>query len=167
MQRKQPAGFSRHRNKATRPRVSRGRDVRTGQGVPRDVALAAKWFRTAAEHGDRFGQYNIAVMLMKGQGVERNADEAATWFVKAAEQGVPEAQLALGDLYTSGQMPPPILTPPAGCMPLRRRKETRSRHNGSRDEPEVMPPDPRYHAVATAADRRGPALVQRMISLEY
>ena len=63
----------------------------------------------AAEHGDRFGQYNIAVMLMKGQGVERNADEAATWLVKAAEQGVPEAQVALGDLYASGQMSTPDL----------------------------------------------------------
>jgi TPR repeat protein len=75
--------------------------------LPRDAALAGKWFRAAAEQSNRYAQYNLAVMLMKGQGVEQNVKEAVNWFVRACDQDVPEAQLALADLYASGQVPAP------------------------------------------------------------
>ena len=43
-----------------------------GQGVTRNYAEAAKWFRKAAEQGFAEAQYNLGVMYYKGQGVTRN-----------------------------------------------------------------------------------------------
>ena len=42
-------------------------------------------------------------MLVRGDGVEPDPEEALNWYRKAAEQGVPEAQIALGDVYATGR----------------------------------------------------------------
>ena len=56
----------------------------------------------SAEQGDRYAQYNLAVMLLKGQGTTPDAEEAFQWCCLAAEQGLAEAQRQLGDLYHAG-----------------------------------------------------------------
>jgi TPR repeat protein len=45
------------------------------------------------EQGDRYAQYNLAIMLLKGQGTQQDAEEALYWCSAAAEQGSAKAQL--------------------------------------------------------------------------
>ena len=75
----------------------------TGEGLDRNLEEAVKWYRRSAEQGNRYAQYNLAVMLLKGQGTTSDVDEAFHWCRTSAEQGLAEAQLQLGDLYRSGQ----------------------------------------------------------------
>ena len=74
-----------------------------GQGVVRDYAAAAKWFRKAAEQGYASAQFNLGVMYSNGQGVEQDYVEAVKWFRKAANQGHADAQNNLGIMYDNGQ----------------------------------------------------------------
>ena len=74
-----------------------------GQGVARDEAEAAKWFRKLAEQGRASAQYHLGVMHHNGQGVRRNIAEALKWFRMSAEQGISEAQAMLAVMYLKGQ----------------------------------------------------------------
>ena len=74
----------------------------TDTGVVRNLAEAVKWYRRSAEQGDRYAQYNLAVMLLKRQGTTQDAEEAFRWCCQAAEQGLAEAQRQVGDLYHAG-----------------------------------------------------------------
>ena len=75
----------------------------TGQGVPRDLAEAAKWFQMAAEQGDTNAQYNVGGMYARGQGVPQDFTEGAKWFRKAAESGFAPAQYLLAGMYDNGE----------------------------------------------------------------
>lgn len=81
----------------------------TGTGVVRNLAEAVRWYPRSAEHGDRYAQYNLAIMLLKGQGIAQDVEEAFRWCCLAAEQGLAEAQRQLGDLYRAGQGWPQML----------------------------------------------------------
>jgi TPR repeat protein len=61
-----------------------GRACEIGEGVPRDPAAAAQWYRKAAEAGNADAQYNLAMMLDAGDGVPQDPAEARKWFAKAA-----------------------------------------------------------------------------------
>jgi TPR repeat protein len=74
-----------------------------GQGVTRNYAEAAKWFRKAAEQGLAEAQYNLGVMYREGEGVTRDYAEAAKLTRKAAEQEIAVAQYSLGLMYAKGQ----------------------------------------------------------------
>ncbi|MHA7833554.1 MAG: tetratricopeptide repeat protein [Algiphilus sp.] len=67
-----------------------------GQGVPRDLAVAADWYRRAAEAGDPVAQVHFGEAIEAGAGVPRDNREAARWFRKAAEQGDAQAAFNLG-----------------------------------------------------------------------
>lgn len=73
-----------------------------GQGVPRNLAEAAKWFRKAAEQGDAPSQLKLGVMYIGGFGVQADLQEALRWYKKAAAQGNVDAMLQLGNLYEHG-----------------------------------------------------------------
>jgi TPR repeat protein len=73
-----------------------------GEGVPRNLPEAAKWFRKAAEQGDASAQLKLGVMYVGGFGVVRDVPEALLWYKKAAAQGSTEAMLELGKLYQHG-----------------------------------------------------------------
>lgn len=62
-----------------------------GRGVPRDLAVAADLFESAAVRGEAEAQFALAVMLRTGAG--RPVDEAAAeaWLRRAAEAGHHEA----------------------------------------------------------------------------
>lgn len=75
----------------------------TGQGAPRDLAEAAKWFQMAAEQGDTNAQYNVGGMYAQGQGLPQDFTRAAKWFQRAAEGGFPPAQYLLGGMYDNGE----------------------------------------------------------------
>ena len=76
-----------------------GHLYRSGRGVPRDPAEAARWYRKAAEQGSDAGQYELGVMHENGVGVVRNPREAVAWYRKAAVQGHARAQNMLGRAY--------------------------------------------------------------------
>jgi uncharacterized protein len=74
-----------------------------GDGLPRDLALAAMWFQRAADAGEPRSQLALAQLYAKGEGVARSERWAAYWIRQAAESGFREAQLQLGRLYERGQ----------------------------------------------------------------
>ena len=71
-----------------------------GDGVPKDMAQAAAWYRKAADQGIVQAQFNLALLYSQGDGVPRSLDDAREWFVKAADQGDPRATYALANLYS-------------------------------------------------------------------
>ncbi|MDD2608200.1 MAG: tetratricopeptide repeat protein [Giesbergeria sp.] len=75
----------------------------SGDGVPRDLALAAMWYQRAADAGEPRSQLALAQLYAKGEGVARSERWAAYWIRQAAESGFREAQLQLGRLYERGQ----------------------------------------------------------------
>ena len=96
-----------------------------GQGVPKNGAEAAKWYRLAAEQGHVDAQNNLGLMYAQGQGVPKNGAEAAKWYRLAAEQGHADAQNNLGLMYANGEgLPDDYVLAYAGTT-LPPRKETR------------------------------------------
>ncbi len=59
-----------------------------GEGVPRDLAEAAKLYCQSAIQGDAIAQYNLGWMYANGRGVPRHDGVAAYFFHAAAEQGL-------------------------------------------------------------------------------
>ena len=74
----------------------------SGKGVPQDQAVAAKWYRKAAEQKHLIAQLFLGVMLYSGQGVKQDYKEAARWLRAPAESGNDEAQFYLGSMYANG-----------------------------------------------------------------
>ncbi len=73
-----------------------------GQGVKKDDAEAAKWFRKAADQDQAYAQNRLGSFYSTGQGVKQDKAEAAKWFRKAAEQGHVWGQYNLGLSYNNG-----------------------------------------------------------------
>jgi TPR repeat protein len=80
----------------------RGLQLAEGDGVAKNYAAAANFYRKAAEAGHVAAQYDLAYLYENGLGVTRDCKQAAYWYRKAAEQGDPEAQNNLGALYAIG-----------------------------------------------------------------
>lgn len=55
-----------------------------GLGVAPDYALAAQWYRKAAEQNYKAAQINLGQLYERGQGVSYNMEQALTWYRKAA-----------------------------------------------------------------------------------
>ena len=73
------------------------------QGIPRDYAQAAAWYRKAADHGNDSAEYLLGQLYEDGQGVPQDYAQAAAWFQRAADQGNTSAQRFLGALYAQGK----------------------------------------------------------------
>ena len=61
---------------------------RRGEGVSKDMAQAAAWYRKAAEQGDAKAQFNLGVMYYNGEGVPKDYVQAAKWFYLGKANGV-------------------------------------------------------------------------------
>ena len=72
-------------------------------GVSKDYAEAAKWYRKAAEQGHLDAQTNLGFCYANGKGVAKDEIEAVKWYRKAAEQGHSVAQYNLGNSYYFGR----------------------------------------------------------------
>ena len=69
-----------------------------GDGVAKDDAKAAEWYRKAAEQGNALAQYKLGAMYDKGEGVPKDAAKAVEWWKKAAAQGDEASQESLKQL---------------------------------------------------------------------
>jgi TPR repeat protein len=67
-----------------------------------NFATAALWYKTAMQHGSRFGEAAYGLMLMYGQGVQKDIAKAVPLFRDAADKGNVIAENALGYLYAQG-----------------------------------------------------------------
>src|SRR5262249_48104983 len=61
-----------------------------GQGTAKDEVQAARWFRLAANKGQRNAQAALGTMLFKGQGVSRQAAMGLFWLTVAKDNPGPE-----------------------------------------------------------------------------
>jgi hypothetical protein len=78
-----------------------------GDGVAKDPAEAARWYREAAsKHNDANAQYALGVLLDRGIGVDKDPIEALLWFQRAAQQGHPAALTNTGVAYSRGEVVP-------------------------------------------------------------
>tara|TARA_R110000787_G_scaffold169559_1_gene282246 strand:+ start:487 stop:1137 length:651 start_codon:yes stop_codon:yes gene_type:complete len=68
-----------------------------------DYVEAAKWYRLAAEQGDRAAPFILGKMYARGEGVPENHEEAVKWWRLSAEQsGDATEQLGLALIYDDG-----------------------------------------------------------------
>lgn len=80
-----------------------------GEGVPKDLAAAAQWYRKAGERAGRFAGLaennllEIAQAYQNGKGVKPDFAQAAKWYSVLAEWGNPVAQLFLAYMHTEGR----------------------------------------------------------------
>lgn len=58
-----------------------------GQGVAKDMAIAAKWYLRSALNGSTDAQFNIGLMYENGRGVQRDYARAYKWFDLATTAG--------------------------------------------------------------------------------
>lgn len=79
-----------------------GQSYFNGQGVARDEAEAARWWRLAAAQGDGAAALNLANSFSNGAGVAQDHAAAAKWYRKAVENGEVEANHNLGLCYLRG-----------------------------------------------------------------
>jgi S1-C subfamily serine protease len=79
-----------------------GRRYYGGDGLPQDPAVAARWWRKAAETGDDQAQAALALLLYNGDGVAQDPAQARHWWEQAALRGNLESQANLGWLYFNG-----------------------------------------------------------------
>jgi TPR repeat protein len=73
-----------------------------GRGVRADAAVAAKWYRLAADQGIQEAQNNLGLLYARGDGVPKDAGEAIRWWTRAAQQGYVRAQTNLARIYFEG-----------------------------------------------------------------
>ena len=76
-----------------------------GLGVPPDEAKAMMWFRSAAELGSVYAQYNLGqrhLNYILGRLVRQDDAQAMKWFRLAAAQEHKESQHSLGFMYAHG-----------------------------------------------------------------
>lgn len=88
-------------------RVSRiAHEYMNGTIVTRDVAMAEKWFRFAADLGDASAAWKVAEMHMRSEDLTKSNDVLVTYLTKAAKGGLPFAQVTLGRAYELGALVP-------------------------------------------------------------
>jgi hypothetical protein len=75
---------------------------RLGRGVPRDDAMAARWYRRAAEQGHPGAENNLAFMYDQGLGLPQDYAAALRWYSEAANQGNVLAQRNLANICRIG-----------------------------------------------------------------
>ena len=74
-----------------------------GQGVDRDLGLAAAWTTKAAESRFPPAELELGNLYFMGVGVPKDYARAAIWYKRAGEHNLPIAWSNLGLLYASGR----------------------------------------------------------------
>lgn len=73
-----------------------------GNGVPKDLAMAAKYFQKAAAGGDATAAAHLGRFYRLGLGLPKNGVEASRWSIKGASQGNAVAEANLGYMALEG-----------------------------------------------------------------
>jgi|GEM_PF-959121 len=73
-----------------------------GDGVERNTAMAAGWFRRAADAGHGDAAYNLANAYRLGLGTPQDIDAALEWYTTAAKRGSSAAAYTMGTIYRLG-----------------------------------------------------------------
>ena len=71
-----------------------------GSGVSKDVSMAARLFREAAEKGDGRAATYVGDMYFAGNGVQQDKAAAEHWYSVGAKQHDPVAEFDLGALFS-------------------------------------------------------------------
>jgi TPR repeat protein len=71
-----------------------------GDGVPKNSAEAAKWYRLAAEQGNVSAQFDLGVLYLNGDGVPKNLLGAHAWWKVAQANGSEDAGKELKNIET-------------------------------------------------------------------
>jgi TPR repeat protein len=75
-----------------------------GVGVPKDLAQAAKWYRKAADGGNRRSMEILGTLYERGLGgLPKDDAQAVNWYRKAAEAGDAFGMDSLGNMYAAGR----------------------------------------------------------------
>jgi TPR repeat protein len=73
-----------------------------GNGVPKDMAAAAKWFQKSAAAGNPTAAAHLGRLYRLGLGVPKSPVEASRWSIKGASQGNAVAESNLGYMALEG-----------------------------------------------------------------
>jgi len=65
-----------------------------GLSVPQDYALAALWYRRAADQGSKVAQWLLGTMYQTGYGVQQDYVQAHMWYNLSAARGWEAAVIA-------------------------------------------------------------------------
>jgi TPR repeat protein len=87
---------------------------RRGEGVPRDLVQARRWYEAAAAQGFDEAQFQLGVMFELGNGVAPDLIEARRWYVAASRAGHERARESLNRVdaaLTAGRARTVIATP--------------------------------------------------------
>ena len=79
-----------------------GMMYKKGNGVPRDLKKAVKYFKQSSDQGFSLASYNLAAMYQSGKGVKKNRKTAFKWMRKAADKRFGKAQIKVGRWYKIG-----------------------------------------------------------------
>ena len=63
-----------------------------GDGVPKDLALAASWLSKAAGQGHSDAENRLGVMYAHGEGLPQDKEKAAALYQSAIKQGNKDAE---------------------------------------------------------------------------
>jgi TPR repeat protein len=63
-----------------------------GEGVDKDYNKAIELYQQAANLGNSYAQYNLAVMYENGGEIEKDIDQAIYWYIRSAKQGDQDAK---------------------------------------------------------------------------
>jgi len=77
-----------------------GLSYATGQGVPKNLEKAVKWYLKAAIQGHAEAQYLLGHCYYYGRGVMQNIEDAAKWFRNASKYHIVPQNLSNHDCYT-------------------------------------------------------------------
>jgi hypothetical protein len=75
-----------------------GRRYFLGNGVPRDLDAARKWFKLAADQNNAYGAYYLGRLM-----ADRDYTKAPALYKIAADQGLPQAQYFYGKTLKDGR----------------------------------------------------------------
>lgn len=82
------------------------REYMNGTIVTRDVDLAERWYRFAADLGDAGAAWKVAELHLRSEDVVKDNAVLVTYLQKAADGGLPYAQTTLGRAYELGTLVP-------------------------------------------------------------
>lgn len=86
-------------------RVTRiAREYKNGDVVTRDIELAERWYRFAADLGDGDAAWKVAELHLRGEELSKDNDVLLRYLERAADQGTAFMALAYGRVFENGAL---------------------------------------------------------------